>query len=355
MNSKTKLAMVISHFSVGGGQKVVLDLLKAIDKTRFEVKLFVHGAPVENQFTRELADCHIPVVFAPRDKRVSLRSYQRLSQALRAYNPDVVHIHLDTLYAPLWALFHSKKCIFTVHSQAHRAFHKPIYIKLHRYLALHRDYSITAVSDVIAKETEQLLNIPGKVTPIYNPVEIQEPIARDTSDCIKCVHVARFFRVKNHKLLIDAFQIAHQSIPNLKLLLAGDGPLFEEMQNHAKAIGLTEEVCFLGNVENVGALLAQSDLFVLSSDSEALPISVLEAMAHGLPIVATAVGGVPDIVKDNGILVPAGDAEALGAAIVQMAASPSFRADCGTKSLEYVQAFSVDKIVKKYEDLYLSR
>lgn len=352
---KTKLAMVISTFAIGGGQKVVLDLLKAIDKTRFDVKLFVHSAPVENQFTIELSKNGIPMEFIHRDERVSWRSYRGLSKALCEFNPDVVHIHLDTLYAPIWALFHNKKVVFTVHSQAHRAFSSRFYIKLHRYLSLHRNYLITAVSDTIAKETEKVLGIKKKVCAIYNPVEIKTPVKRDICDEINFVNVARFHKVKNHKLLIDAFYNATREFPKMKLRLAGDGPLEEELKSYADRIGATEHIEFLGNVENVGALLEKSDVFILSSDSEALPISILEAMAHGLPIVSTAVGGVPDIVTDNGLLVEKGNMSALSEAILKMANSDDFRAECRKKSFEYVQKFSVDNIIKKYEKLYLSR
>ena len=352
---KTKLAMVISTFTIGGGQKVVLDLLKAIDKTRFDVKLFVHSSPVENQFTHALTDCNIPIEFIHRDERVSWRSYKGLSKALCEYNPDVVHIHLDTLYAPLWALFHKKKVIFTVHSQAHRAFSSKLYINLHRYLALNRDYTITAVSDIIAKETEQLLNISNKVFAIYNPVVIKANIERKDSDVVNFVNIARFQKVKNHKLLIDSFYKANQKNADIKLWIAGDGPLFDECKVHAEELGVSEKVSFLGNVEDISALLEKSDVFVLSSDSEAMPISILEAMAHGLPILSTAVGGVPDIVTDNGLLVDKGDADALSEAMIRMADSQSFRAECGKKSFEYIQKFSIENIIEQYVELYESR
>ena len=355
MSNKTKFAMVITTFSVGGGQKVVLDLLKAMDKTRFDVKLFVHSSPVENQFTLEAEKNNIPIEFVPRDDRVSLGSYKRLSRALRDYDPDVVHVHLDTLYAPIWALFNKKRVIFTVHSQAHRAFNNRFYINLHRYLALHRDYHITAVSDTIADETEKLLKLSGKVTTVYNPVEIKALIERKENETVNFVNVARFSEVKNHRLLLEAFAKAHKLSQSLMLSLAGDGPLLEGCKAYAKELGIESRVSFLGNVEDVSSLLKGSDVFVLSSNSEALPISILEAMAHGLPIVSTRVGGVPDIVNENGILVPKGDADALCDAILEMARSSGLRQKCGEFSYQRVQEFGVENIVEKYQKLYLPR
>lgn len=353
---KMKLAMVISTFSIGGGQKVVLDLLKALDKTLFDVKLFVHSSPVENQFTQILKALNIPFEFIVRDKKVTLRSYRRLSKVLCKYNPDVLHIHLDTLYAPLWSLFHKKRTIFTVHSQAHRTFCNKFYVKLHRYLALHRNYCITAVSDIISRETEQILGLkPSTVTTVYNPVEIKKIFERRKSDIVNFVNVARFSSVKNHKLLLAAFKKVLATSSNCRLSLAGDGPLLQECIDYVKELQIDNNVRFLGNVTDVDSLLQESDVFVLSSDSEALPISILEAMAHGLPIISTAVGGVPDIVHDNGLLVPKGNAEALSLAMQKMAESCQLRDECGKKSYETVQKFKVDNIVNEYEKLYLLR
>lgn len=352
MEQKKKLAMVISTFSIGGGQKVVLDLLKAIDKTRFDVKLFVHSAPVENKFTNALKRLGVLVKFVPRKDRFSLVSYRKLSKALCEYNPDVVHIHLDTLYAPLWAIFHKKKTIFTVHSQAHRAFSNKFYIKLHRFLSLHRDYTITGVSDIIAKETQEILNIDKKVVAINNPVEIKTFQEKAEKEIVEFVNVARFHKVKNHRLLIKAFSKLAKIKGNARLRIAGDGPLYEDCKNLANQLESTNYIEFLGNVEDIDGLLNGADVFVLSSDSEAMPISILEAMAHGLPIVATKVGGVPDVVSDNGLLVEKGDEDALCEAMLKMVDSMQLRAECAKKSYQNVQKFSVTNIVEEYQKLY---
>lgn len=354
METKPKLAMIISTFYVGGGQKVVLDLLKSVDREKFDVKLFVHTAPVDNQFTRELKKIKIPVVFVNKENKVTIKNYKWLSKELKQFSPDILHIHLDTFYAPIWALLHKTKTIFTVHSQAHRAFHSRFYVKLHRFLARHRRYFITAVSDTIAAETEKILNLsPGNVQVVYNPVEIKEFVERREFSEVNFVNVARFDNVKNHKLLLKAFKSVVKEIANAKLSLAGDGPLMQECLNYAKELQIDEYVCFLGNVTDIDSLLKASDVFVLSSDSEALPISILEAMAHGLPIVSTAVGGVPDIVGENGLLVPKGDSDALSTAMIKMADSYQFRSECGKKSYELVQRFKIENVIHKYEELYL--
>ena len=109
---------------------------------------------------------------------------------------------------------------------------------------------------------------------------------------------------------------------------------------------------FLGSVSDVPERLAAADVFVLSSDYEGLPLSGLEAMASGLPIIATEVGGMADIVTDNGILVEKGDAKALGEAMIKIASDRSLMESYSRKSFENVRRYDVAHFVKQYESLY---
>ena len=153
-------------------------------------------------------------------------------------------------------------------------------------------------------------------------------------------------------LLIKAFSIVKKACENVKLVFAGDGEMLNQCKDYAKQLELSESITFIGNVEDVYSELQLSDCFVLSSKSEALPISILEAMACSLPIIAPRVGGIPELITDNGVLYEVGNVEELANAMIRMAKSKEFREKCSDRSYVLVQDFDPKHIVMQYELLY---
>lgn len=133
------------------------------------------------------------------------------------------------------------------------------------------------------------------------------------------IAIGRLDPWKDHALLLDA--LARPEIPAAaRLLVVGDGELRGELEARAVSLGLGQRVVFTGYRRDIGALLQASDLFVVSSHKEGLPMVLLEAMAASVPVVSTAVGGIPGAVRDGqeALLVPAGDAGALAAAVARV-------------------------------------
>ena len=142
----------------------------------------------------------------------------------------------------------------------------------------------------------------------------------------------------------------------MKLWLVGDGPLRPAVEKAIVKMGLERKVLFLGIRDDVPQLLAASDVFVLSSDYEGVPLTVLEAMAAGKPVVATAVGGVPELIEDGetGILVPPRNPEALAQGILRLAKDASLRQRMGKAARERAQErFDISRTAREYEALYL--
>lgn len=164
------------------------------------------------------------------------------------------------------------------------------------------------------------------------------------------VWVGVMAEVKRLDLLLEAVA----AVPDVRLVLAGDGPLRPRVEADVERLGMGERVCLLGRVEDVPGVLDAADVFVLSSAAENLPLALLQAMASGLPVVATAVGGVPEVVRDGveGVLVPAGDASALAEALQKVCADPD-RLRLGVAGRARVEkAFTVGACVDGLERVY---
>jgi glycosyltransferase involved in cell wall biosynthesis len=146
------------------------------------------------------------------------------------------------------------------------------------------------------------------------------------------VHVARHHPVKDQPTLIRGFATAAADLPDVDLVLVGDGPLRQDLEDLARSLGVAGRVKFVGIRSNVPDWLAAADAFALTSVSEAASLTLLEAMATGLPVVVTAVGGNPEIVRDgvDGLYVPRGDAAALSAAFRRLFTDPALAARLGT-------------------------
>jgi glycosyltransferase involved in cell wall biosynthesis len=173
----------------------------------------------------------------------------------------------------------------------------------------------------------------------------------------RVVTVANLRPEKGLDTLLDAVPHVLAAHPEAEFVVAGDGPVAPALAAQARARGVADRVAFLGRCDDVPALLAASDIFVLPSRSEALPNAVIEAMAAGLPVVASRVGGIPELITPgtNGQLVPPDDPRALSAAIVELMDHPSFAQALGQASRARTEReFSFDRMVNRVTSLYLS-
>lgn len=160
---------------------------------------------------------------------------------------------------------------------------------------------------------------------------------------------------KNHSGFLRIAAAIHQRISDAEFLLVGDGPLRAEIEQQAAALNLAGRVQFLGDRRDIPALLASTDVAVLTSDSEGLSNVILEAMAAGVPAVAYAVGGNPELITaDRGILVSPGNESEFAAAVCRLLAEPTLRRQQGENARQFAeQNFSLAHVCRQYEDLYM--
>ena len=211
-----------------------------------------------------------------------------------------------------------------------------------------------AISHEIQALTQSYYHL--KTTPelVYNPVDVSRysKLEKKKRKNFTFVNVGRLYEAKNQILLVKAFEKILEDQSDTDLFILGDGPLKEELETYLKEHKLTQHIFMEGNVENVEQYLAEADAFVLSSNYEGLPLVILEAMASGLPIVSTDVGGVKDVVTDNGLLVEPHSIEKLASAMMQIKANAEMRKDFSERSKRNVMQFDSSIIAQEYIALY---
>jgi L-malate glycosyltransferase len=161
--------------------------------------------------------------------------------------------------------------------------------------------------------------------------------------------------VKGHAVLIEAAPTVVRDHPEVRFVFVGNGAKRPKLQNQVTALGLNEHFCFLGRRSDIADLLAESDLFVLPSLAEGMPNVILEAMAANVPVIASRVGGILDVIEDgiNGLLVPPGDPAALGSAILRLLDNPALAEAFAGAGAETVRSsFSFERLMRDLDDLY---
>lgn len=359
-----RVAIVTPSLRGGGLERMVRDLGIALRARGESPAVFVLRGEV-GVYATDLVSAGVPVHDC-REGRARVPGLpRRLVRALRAFDPDVVHVHSGGwLAAALAAGRVDAPLVFTDHG---RYPPESARLRMLQRWCLRRTARIVTVTASLASYVREFLHLPETPPVIPNGVDLAAYRVSDAtvrprlraawgaSDAdVLVVAVGRFAPVKNHLGLIDAFARAVATAPALRLVLVGSGALQAEAQARARTLGVGERVHFLGYRTDVRDCLAASDVFVNASTTEALPVSLIEAMAVGLPSVATAVGGVPDALGDppGGVLVPAGDTPALGDALAALGTDAARRATLADRARTRARDFSLDAMADAYARLY---
>jgi glycosyltransferase involved in cell wall biosynthesis len=211
-------------------------------------------------------------------------------------------------------------------------------------------HGIIAVSDAVRRGLIESGVPAAKIEVIHTGIEIPELLSRAQSRTDFVIgHMGAFTPEKGQDVAVAAAALVRQSLPRARMVLAGEGPLLNEIRQRAP-----ENVIFPGFVSDRSAFFASLDVFIMPSRSEAWGLAALEAMAHGVPVIASDTGGLPEIIEpgNGGWLVPAGDATALARAIMVAASDPDRLRAQGQKARERARLFSVDRMVEQTDAFY---
>jgi glycosyltransferase involved in cell wall biosynthesis len=357
---RPRLLIVITLAEIGGAQSYVASLLPAL-RAEFDVVVAAHGDGPVRTAARAAGVRYAPLLHVRRAPHPveDVRAFLEILRLIRSERPDVLHANsskagiLGRLAATLARV---PVRVFTVHGWAFRAYSGAaglLYLWADRLLAPVTEMTIcVARSDLDAGVRARTCRR-GRATVIPNGVALGVPQARPRDGGpLRIVSVARLRRPKDVLTLVRAVALLPPG--GARATVVGDGPQRAEVADEIRRLGV-DGVDLVGERDDVPEMLAASDVFVLPTLSEGLPMSALEAMAAGLPVVAAAVGGVPELVDDGetGLLVPPGRPDALAAALGRLAADRALARRLGAAGRRRAQArFDIETCRRAHLDLY---
>jgi glycosyltransferase involved in cell wall biosynthesis len=360
----TRVLHVLNTLQTGGAEYLVLNLARALDRERFP--MMVCSLQGDGEIGEELRRLGVPVFVLQRRVGIDPRLVPWLIALIRREKVDIVHTHnvAPWLYAGIAGRLAGAAVCHTEHSSL---FPEQRALKqAERVLGRISKAVICDGEDVRRQLVLQQRLWPRNVVTVYNGVDTGlygQPVDRVAGrralgldpDALVVGTVARQEPVKDQSTLLQAFGAAATAVPNARLCLVGDGSERQALENQARQPALAGKVHFLGRRADVASLLPLFDIFVLSSISEGLPLTILEAMAAALPVVATAVGAVPEAVLDGqtGKVVPAKDPHRLAAALTDLLRDPTLARRLGAAGQKRArELFDLKVMTSRYQDLY---
>lgn len=376
--SRHKIGYILTPIVFGGLEKVSLNYLTYASRDKFDIRPILLTRPWEAApfFAREIRKLGysfetVPVAIRKsRDPFRVIRSFKRIYNLLKREGFDLIHTH--GYFADICALPVSRILKIPSLSTCHGFIEGDINLKVYNRLDLFAQRlskRVICVSDDIGNLLTRWGVPQHRIRVIQNAVAAASN-GRDTSGLRERVrhyfHIApseivlgycgRLSEEKGLKYMIGAASsLAISGLP-IKVLLIGDGPEREKIERFAESVAFEKRVIFTGFQENVPDLLPSIDIFVLSSLTEGTPMALLEAMAHGIPVVACAVGEIPEIISQgqDGLLVPPGQTEAIVQAVKRIVEDDRLRERLSISAIATVQRrFSLDQWVDDMEEQYL--
>lgn len=359
------LTLIDTLFSAGGAERLAAQITLGLDRERFRTYLCSTRRWDSPAFVDELEASGTTLLFLDRGSRWDLRAFAPLLRLLRDERIDVVHAH--KFGGNVWGTVFGRLGgvpVIVAHEHTWPFVGEPLRRFLDRELIARFSSVLLAVSELDRQRMTSVERIPpGRTRFLPNGIPPLGPRAgRDVraelgipGDAPVVASVSVLRRQKALEVLVEAARLLAPEVPGLRVLVAGVGPEEEKLRGLVADGGLEQTVLLIGRRDDVPDVLAASDVAVQCSDWEGSPLAVMEYMAAGKAIVATRVGGVPDLIEDgvHGLLVDPQDPPALARAIGGLLGDPGRRARLGEAARERQRAeFELTVMVRRVEELY---
>jgi sugar transferase (PEP-CTERM/EpsH1 system associated) len=348
----------------GGAESMLVSLVESLDKTRYRSMVCLLS---EGWLNVQLEKRKIETVVIPQPHSFDIPWLFRAFSLLKSRDIDVMHSHefATNVYASFLSRVTGIPVVTTVHG---KNYYGEKWRRRMAYRFVARQSLMVAVSHDLKRFLAHQVAIPqDSIRVVHNGIDLSRYAVqgknhrsvRDelgiSADQRVIGTVGNLFTVKGQTYLLRACQTVARAFPDFALLVAGEGEQLGKLEKEASDLGIAGNVKFLGFREDVPSLLQAMDIFVLPSLSEGLPLSILEALSLQKPVVATNVGGIPEIVEDGvtGYLVPPRDPEALADKILLLLQHPQTAANMGQAGRKKVEEdYGLDKMVREYQFLY---
>lgn len=365
---KIKIIYLVLEMDLGGLQRIVKLLIQRIDRKQFVPYLACldHGG----LFLDQLRINSVPsYILDRRPGPFDFRLFIRLYKILRSNKIDIIHSQngcsfysaLAGRLAGVRVIIHTDHGRLVPDRKVAKLEDRVASIMMDRYIGVSEELTEYLASEVKINRKKLTTIVNGVDTQRFVPLEdgqkerIRKVFGFNNGDKIIGT-VCRLDPVKNLELLIGAMPAICKMVPECKALIVGDGPAESQLRNYAKTLGVDGKIIFAGRSSDIEKILPIFDLYVNTSLSEGTSMTILEAMACGIPVVASDVGGNSRLVDNsNGGLFPAGNREAFQHKVVDLLSNNDGLAELGKASRKKAETnFSFDRVLKQYKELYVS-
>jgi glycosyltransferase involved in cell wall biosynthesis len=365
---RRKVLVLIKCMGHGGAERLVVSMMRHRDRHRFDYEV-AYILEERNTLVPQLRDAGVPVHSLGAGGNQDLRWMGRLRRLLSEGDFDIVHSHLPYA-ATLGRLVASTRSprpalVYTEHSMWDKM---AVAIKALNRATIGLDDRLLVVSEACRQSLPPSLRRRAKVVvhgielePIRDALkqrdELRQAVRAELgvpADDVLVITVAGFRWPKGYDVLLPAARAVLDRGAAVRFLAVGDGPLRHDLEVQRAALALTDDFVFLGEREDVARLLVAADVFVLPSRQEGLPLALMEAVSSGLPIVATDVGELPNLLTDgrDALVVPSEQPQALADALIALIERPELRAELGAAAFGLAERFDVRRCVGEVESVY---
>tara|TARA_Y200000002_G_C22685533_1_gene665829 strand:- start:2447 stop:3580 length:1134 start_codon:yes stop_codon:yes gene_type:complete len=365
--------VIVCYPTFGGSGVVATELGLYLVKKGHEIHFITYRQPVRIQnLTPNLYfhEVHVPTYDLFKYQPYELALSSKIVEVVNTYNINLLHVHYAIPHA--YAAYMGKKMledqgleipmITTLHgTDITLVGSHPFYKKAVQFSINHSEY-VTAVSQSLKDDTERLFEITSDIKVIPNFIDLQKIKFRDVP-CEKIqiaaeneliiTHISNFRPLKRILDILKIFKIIKDGL-NVKLLMVGDGPEKERAIHYCKVNQLEKDVLFVGKSNEIDNILCFSDLFLLPSEKESFGLAALEAMAHGVPVVCSDIGGLPEVIENgiSGFLCPVGDINVMAEKVNYLLSDKERLKLFKSQAYQSSKKFDIKKIISKYESVY---